>query len=337
VNGATELSPRVGVTLGLGSSTRLKGGFGVFRQSPGYEKLIQADYFVDLSGPSAIDLESQRALHFVLGAERELGRGASLRVEGYYKRFDDLILGRLETEAERLARVSSYDFPLDLAWSVPVAPQITSQPENGGRGRAYGFDVLLSKRATAKDSRLSGWASYTWGTTQREAYGRTLPFDYDRRHALSAVGSLRVSDKLDVAATARLASGFPRTPVQGLVVAAVEDAADADGDGNRGELVPQRDPLGLLVYTTSLGEVADLNSARLPWFGRLDLRLNWRPRGANGRWLFYLDLINVTNRKNAGAYEVTLEHDPASDRPRYVETAARSLPFLPSVGVRFRF
>ena len=56
-----------------------------------------------------------------------------------------------------------------------------------------------------------------------------------------------------------------------------------------------------------------------------------------GRWLFYLDVINALGRQNTGAYNVALEYDPASDRPRIVETSTLGLPFLPSVGVRFRF
>ena len=34
----------------------------------------------------------------------------------------------------------------------------------------------------------------------------------------------------------------------------------------------------------------NLLRARYPRFTRLDLRLNWRPRGTASRWLFYLEL-----------------------------------------------
>ncbi|MFI5169481.1 MAG: hypothetical protein ACHQM7_03890, partial [Vicinamibacterales bacterium] len=77
----------------------------------------------------------------------------------------------------------------------------------------------------------------------------------------------------------------------------------------------------------------------LPFFLRLDLRLSWKPRGDGGRWLLYLDVINATNRENAGQIEATLAYDPesASDQPRLVLAPAAAIPFLPSVGVRFRF
>ncbi len=50
------------------------------------------------------------------------------RVEAYWKRFDRMIAGRLETEAERTARLATYAFPADLAGSVPTTPLITTVP-----------------------------------------------------------------------------------------------------------------------------------------------------------------------------------------------------------------
>jgi len=41
------------------------------------------------------------------------------------QRYDNLLIGRLETETERLGRISQYDFPEDLQGSVPTAPLIT--------------------------------------------------------------------------------------------------------------------------------------------------------------------------------------------------------------------
>lgn len=337
VNGKTTLSPRLRATLLLGPSTRLTAGLGRFTQSPGYEKLVQSDYFVDLTGAGVLPLEHQRASHAVLGLERDLAPGISARVEGYYKSFERLIVGRLESEGERLARVSRYDFPPELRSSVPGSPQITTRPVNGATGRAYGFDVYLVRRATAADSRLSGWASYTYGVATQDAYGRRLPLDYDRRHAFSAVAAMRASRKLELSATARVASGFPYTPVSGLRVSAAPDAADVDRDGNVTELVPERDVNGRYVYTTDRGDVSRLSTGRLPLFARVDLRASFRPKGPNGRWLFYLEVINLLDRDNVGAYEDSLAHAPGAEQPRLIQEPSRSIPLLPSFGVRFRF
>jgi hypothetical protein len=52
---------------------------------------------------------------------------------------------------------------------------------------------------------------------------------------------------------------------------------------------------------------------------------------------FYLDVINVFDRKNVGAFTSRLEYDPASDRPRLVTEPGESIPFLPSFGIHFDF
>ena len=338
VNRRTDVSPRLRATVGLGVDTRVVAGAGLFTQSPGYEKLVQADYFLDLSDVGTLPLDSERASHAVLGVEHDFAPGLVARVEGYYKSFDRLIVGRLETEAERAARVAPYDFPPELSASVPAEARITTEPVNGASGRAYGFDLYLARRAVSPDTRLTGWASYTYGRADRDAYGRRLPFEYDRPHAFSAVAAWRAGRKLELALTARVASGFPYTPIRGLRVTEEFDARDADGDNVKQELVPERDLFNaLLVYAPDRGGIDNLRSARLPAFARVDARVSFRPRGPAGRWLFYLDVINVLDRENVGAYLESLEHDPGADRPRLVLEPGAGVPLLPSVGIRFRF
>ena len=330
VNRRTTLSPRLAATWRIGDHTRVRAGGGIFTQSPGYEKLIQSDYFVDLSGDLGRSLRYERAAHAIVGLERDLPGGLSARVEGYWKGLSDLVVGRLETEQERLARVAQYDFPADLASSVPTDPIITSFPENAASGESWGFDVLL-KRRPVQGAKITGWVSYAYGRATRDEYGRSVPFEYDRRHAGSLVGSWRITPKWELGMTARAFSGFPRTPVLGLRVAADET--------KEGRLVPALDADGRYVYETDSGGVANLNTARLPFFFRLDLRLSWTPGGPAGRWQLYLDVINATNRDNVGQLDPRLAYDPASalDQPRLYLAPTAAIPLLPSLGVRFRF
>jgi hypothetical protein len=50
-------------------------------------------------------------------------------------------------------------------------------------------------------------------------------------------------------------------------------------------------------------------------------------------------VINATNRDNVGQVDPSLAYDPGSalDQPRLVLEPSAAIPFLPSVGVRFRF
>ena len=61
--------------------------------------------------------------------------------------------------------------------------------------------------------------------------------------------------------------------------------------------------------------------------------------GDAGRWQLYLDVINATNRDNVGQLDPRLAYDPGSplDQPRLYFEPTAAIPFLPSVGVRFRF
>lgn len=336
-SGELLFSPRVATTVSLGPSRRIKGAIGRYTQSPGYEKLAQSDYLLDLGSPEARSLISETAVQGSIGLEQELRGGVSVRVEGYYKRQDNLLVGALETAAARQARLAQYDFPFALSAEIPSEPIITTIPTNDGAGRGYGFDVFLSRLQTTSTTHLTGWASYTWGRADRDAYGRRYRFEYDRRHAIAAVVAYRWSPKWELATTTRVASGFPRTAPLGVRIAAVEDQADRDSDGLRDELVPAVDAAGLPVYEINLGGVDNLYRSQLPWFARVDLRATWKPRGAAGRWEFYAEVINLLNRKNAGSLDPRLEYDPASQRPRIVEKRDQSIPRLPSLGVRFRF
>ncbi len=333
LTGNVEVEPRLSALARANDSTRLRAAFGSHSQSPGIEKLLQSDYFLDFSGRG---LRNEQSRHFTLGIEKDLAR-VSLKAEAYYKSFDDLILGALETDEDFARRLARYDFPTTLQSSIQQDRSITTIPSNGASGRAYGVEFVATRPQRSGDQLLSGWTSYSWGKATKEAYGLELPFEYDRRHAFSAVGQLNASEKIQVAFTLRASSGFPRTRAIGVRVVPGEDALDNDKDGNRTELVPQRDALGLPVYTADFGPVTNLLRARYPRFTRLDLRINWRPRGFDSRWLFYLEFINATNRANVGQYETNLRPVTGADRPRIEEDAGGALPFLPTFGIRFRF
>jgi hypothetical protein len=267
-----------------------------------------------------------------LSLDRTLESGVTMRVETYYKRFTDLLVGRLETEAERLARLSVYKFPVELASSVPADAFITTVPTNDGRGRAYGLDVLLSRMNAPVSARLRGWVSYTWGKAETDAFGRTYPFDYDRRHAVSAVMSYRASAKWEFATTLRWATGFPRTPPIGIRVAGQEQTVN----GAR-VIIPKRDAFGYLVYEVDFSGAANLNTARLTNYSRQDVRMSWRPRGARGRWEFYGDVINVLNRKNSASFEASLRFDPKSNLPKLVDKPGDRFAVVPTIGIRWRY
>ncbi len=325
VNERVTISPRFAAEWDFGDGLRLRAAGGLYTQSPGYEKLIQSDYFLELSDPTA--LLHERAVHAVAGLEKLFDNGVKVRVEGYRKVFRDLLVGELETEEERAERVSFHDFPTSLAGDVPTEAQITVRPGNGAEGDATGLDFYLERLDPS--ARVSGWVSYAWGRAHRESWGFRYPFEYDREHAASVVGQVRLTRRFSLGGTFRIASGFPYTPALGVRVS-------PDLDPARG-FVPETDDTGGYVYQVDLGGLENLYSGRLPGYSRLDLRLTFRPGGDSGRWSFYGEVINALDRTNAIAMDFSLEPNPGGLEPSVVETPSQGFPRVPTIGVRFRF
>jgi hypothetical protein len=331
INEHTTLSPRVAASFAVNRGLSARASFGRYAQSPGYEKSGQSDEILNFTAESAQDLRTQRAYIASLSFEQMLGSGAAVRVETYYKRLSDLLLGRLETEPERLARLAEYNFPASHASSLPVEPLVTTVPSNDGRGRGYGFDVLLSRMTAPVDAKMRGWISYTFGKADLDAYGRTYPFAYDRRHAISAVLAYRLSSKWEFSSTTRWATGFPRTAPVGVRLAGEEQTI-----AGRTVIEPKRD-FGYPVYEANFGGISNLNNARLPNFARTDIRATWRPRGLSGRWELYVEVVNMLNKENGNAVAQELQYDRTSDRPTITERPAEGLTLVPTIGVRWRF
>jgi TonB family protein len=164
---------------------------------------------------------------------------------------------------------------------------------------SYGLELLVKREIS---EHAYGWLSYTYS----RAHQRNHPGDdfvltaFDQPHVLNAVGSWKPGNGWEFGARFQLASGRPDTPVIG-----------ATYDADRGRYVPIRGPA---------------RSIRTPLFAQLDVR-------AEHDWLFdrwslgvYLDIINVTNRKNTEAVQYDYRYRQSSP--------VTSFPILPTLGVK---
>jgi hypothetical protein len=336
--GQVTVDPRLFGSFQLTPSLRARASWGIQHQSPGFEKFLlrdgvfESDVFFEASATRR--LRPERLLQAQLGLERDLG-GLQARAEAYGRWFDHLVVGRLETPAEIQARLDRYDLPSELEPQLPAAPLVTRVPENAGTGRAYGLELSLRRREGAAGRRLTGEASYALSLAERDLQGVTLPFDFDRRHSLTGTATVRLWRQLSLAAVGRFGSGFPRGAVSGLRVAVAPDAGDADGDGDRDELVPARDGAGRLRYAPVLLAPSDRNRSHLPGYARVDLRLAYEPRGSKGIGA-YLEWLNVLDRVNPIYMDSIVETDPGG-LPRLRQQPGGWLPRLFSTGFRWRF
>ncbi|HEY3353184.1 MAG TPA: hypothetical protein VGQ83_08060, partial [Polyangia bacterium] len=167
-------------------------------------------------------------------------------------------------------------------------------------GRAYGADVLLRVRP---GGRFFGWIAYTYVRAERYDFGTGTyrPSNYDQRHLVNVLGSYQLPRRWTAGARFRLSEGYPYTPVVGSVF-------DADAD--------RFSPIASRL----------LNSARLPAFHALDLRVD--KEWVFDRWKLglYLELQNVYNYRSPEA---------SGDNYDYTQRGwVRGLPILPVFGVR---
>jgi hypothetical protein len=318
--GESAWQPRVRLATQIGG-TSLWTGLSAQAQTPSHEALQGFDYF-DLNGTHSDTLRNARSRQVVVGAERPLRHGFSLRAEAYRRTFDRLLVQRLETAAERQARLAAYEIPPDLpADSAVLEDRPTIHPDSTGAGDAAGLEVLMQRAGR----RASGWVGYTLSKATRELYGRTVPFDFDRRHAVTAALSLQLTSKFRFGASWQAASGFPVTPLTMDVFFAGRYLADGTFD-----------PL-LRAFHTSTGylmapgqtlrRLSTVNAQRLKGYERTDVRLTY---STGGRWELYAEVINLFDSRN---YLQKVEGDGFES----LDNVYPKFPRFPTGGVRVSF
>jgi hypothetical protein len=172
-----------------------------------------------------------------------------------------------------VAELSGWYARLDgLATRSPIAsPAVGAALVQDGSGLRYGGQLMLRQQLWRG---LFGWIGYTLGRSQRRDHpGEPLRlFDFDQPHVLVAAASWSWR-AWSFGARLRWASGMPRTPVIGSYYDARDDRFD---------------PL-----------FGAHNSARLPDFVQLDVRLDRRFAWRRAALELYLEVQNVTWQRNA--------------------------------------
>jgi hypothetical protein len=322
--GEQAVQARLRVTKRFGD-TVVWSGLAWQAQTPGLETMQQGIRFYDFTSPAAADLRNERSRQIVFGVEQPLAQGASLRVETYHRTLDRLLVQRPETEEERQRRLSAYAIPPDMpADDVLLEYRPTVDPQSSGTGRASGLEVLLGRDR----GRLAGWIAYTLSKSDQDLFGRTVPFDFDRRHAISAALQLRLTERVRLGVTSQYGSGFPATPVHGEVLFF------------RRLLLPDRTPDPLLrpsrhadgrLVVNDVGyplRVSELNTERTRAYARTDARVTYTMRR---HWEFYAEALNLLNRENF-AQLVTFDRGISTERSIY-----EGHPFLLAYGIRATF
>jgi hypothetical protein len=327
----TYLSPRLNVSYALDPLTTIRGAWGIYRQSPGYEKLLDQNSFYDLTGAPLGRLEAERSIHYVLGIDRWLDSEWQVRLEGYFKKFDNVIVQEiLQGTLHAVSPVPGRDPRRRDGWTDPVAvvgDSVTTVPVNGATGSSYGIEVMLEKKAIRQDSRISGWIGYTLAKAERERGDIRSPFRFDQRHTVDVVLDYRMNTWLSVGVRWKYGSNFPYTEPVGLKPRLV----DATVNGVTRKVI-EVDRSGNVVFDLDRGGESNKYSGRFPPYHRLDIRLTAKADFWSLDWDFYLDVINVYNRTNVLNYRFSANDDLTVGR-----TVVGMFPILPTLGFSVRF
>lgn len=327
------VSPRISASLALDPLTTLRAAYGHYYQSPGYEKLFDRQTFFDLTSPEIANLRAERAIHYVIGIDRMLSEEWKVKGEGYYKKFDDLIVQQKLVGTRYISTpVPGGDPRYAAGWTTPIAvtgDSLTSVPVNDATGAAWGVEFLLQKVGSVGDSPLSGWIGYTLAWANRYRDGVTFPFNFDQRHTVNVVANYRATNWLELGANFQYGSGFPFTAPTGFRPLVV---SNVDTSGERRPSVATN-IFGEALFTIDRGGVEQINSARLPAYHRLDVRGTFYADWWGLDWAIYLDIVNVYNHTNLLSRSYSVDKETVTLKERDVSM----LPILPTLGVSVRF
>ena len=314
------------------------------RRAPATRSSCSPTTSIDLTGGRALDLDSERArARDRSGIERDLGPGSRSAGRGVLEALRPPDRGR-GWRPRRSARRALARLRLPAPSCRTACPRSRSSPAaptNDGRGRAYGFDVYARARRRPTRAHAAGPRTPTASRRARRPTGAPTrsnttggtPSPWSRPGAPATLRA--VADR-----TLRVAA----SPARRCVDAARGRRRRRTWRRPRRRRQPRG--AGARSATRRAGRSGrptsaasrTCQSARLPAFARVDLRATWKPRGAAGRWQFYLDVINLLNRENAGRHRGEPRRTtPAPTGRASIEERAAGIPFLPSVGVRFRF
>ncbi len=175
--------------------------------------------------------------------------------------------------------------------------------------RSRGLEVSIDR----SDGPLTWWATYTLSEATDRIGGRNELRSWDQRHAF--IGGVGYSDeKWEWGVVANVHSGWPLTELR-----LIETGVDADGEPEF-EAIPGR-----------------RNADRHDLFTSLDFRIARKWKLGQGALTAFLEVSNLTNRRNPCCLDFDLEEDEATGVDVFERGIDYWMPLLPAIGVLWEF
>lgn len=222
---------------------------------------------------------------------------------GFFKNLkDNAYEFSMETYYKKMQNQVDYRDGANVRSNDPIEPQLLF-----GKGRAYGVELLLRKKA----GRLTGWVGYTLSRTEKQINGINESDWYaarqDRTHDISIVGMYDLTQKWSLSATFVYYTGNAVTFPSGKYYI---------------------DNQVVFLYTSR-------NAYRMPAYHRLDLSATWKLKERkNFSSELAFGLYNAYGHTNA--YAITFRDNP-DDRSKTQAVQTSLFKFVPSISYNFKF
>jgi hypothetical protein len=272
---STTILPRFSLKYLWSPDAAFTASFGRYAQSMHSLALEDSPIrLFDVWHASDADSPVSTSWQIVGGHERWFGRSRSIRVEGFYKRYANV----LEYNVEEDPSNDHDDF-------VPA------------NGTSYGVDVMVRQ---VDAGRFNGWIAYSYAMNTRERDGHRYVPGNDRRHDLNVVGTWRAGG-FTVGARVGYASGLPYTEMIAEIERRLYDPVRGSWGSGGGR-----------AWNEDVG--ADRNGARLPPTRRIDVfaQRSFTARGATISP--YASVVNAANAKNVLFYVYDFTTSPGTRR-----------------------
>ena len=187
-----NVDPRLSMVFRIADKHFLKGATGIYHQYTSLSNNLYGNNY---------DLKPEEAVHYILGYEYNNEGDVIIRVESYYKDYNDLV-----AQEEDI-----FGIPIPFRY------------ENVGEGFAKGVDVFLKGRFW--DGKYTGWISYSYTDSKRQQNENSIgtSANYDITHNIAIVSSYNITRDLTAGVTLRLSTGRPYTPVVGSTYDPIND------------------------------------------------------------------------------------------------------------------
>ncbi len=282
----TTWDPRIAFRYQMQENFAVKAAFGIYHQ---YLRLAsQPDFsFFDTWLPTDKSVLPSSARHYIISFETVPFENYGLNVDFYYKDLSNI--SELIQTATKGTRVS------DIFYS--------------GKGRAYGAEIFLQKKA----GDFTGWLGYATGFVYAQFdkinNGREFRPKYDRRHDFKVVGMYKLNDRWDFSATFTFQSGQSYT-----------SATSRFGSSMPGETVNY----SYVIPGERYGQ-------RLPPTHQLNVNANYTTTFFGLPARIMIDIYNVYSRR-----DIWFRYYDTDDNITEV-TDVRLLPIIPTIAFEVKF